>query len=149
MGTKVVVLVADQEDQKRGEITLFDTPTEAERHVEALLDSGLEQKRLRILAGAEVDPQVSKRCVVSLPIDNGNGAMPPGNRSGRAGSVFATGAHRDERTPLLKAQADHLPASEGATSEGRLSDRAPIESVPPMPEKPQSSGRHRFIGAAG
>ncbi len=140
MSTKIVVLVTDGEDRNRGELTLFDSPTEAERHVESLLDSGLEQERLRVLAGAEVDPQVSRRSVVALPIGNGHGPTPSGNGSGRARSVFATAEREDEKIPRLNVQAEHLLASEDGTPEVRLSDQAPIETVPTLPEK---RGRHR------
>ena len=71
MDTKVVVLLADLDDPKRGEITVLDDAKDAERLVETLLDGGCGQERIRILAGAEISPEVSRRSVVALPIDKG------------------------------------------------------------------------------
>ena len=66
MHTEIIVLLADRDDPKHGEITVLDNTTEAERLVETLLEEGFGQERIRIFAGAGVDPQVSHRPVVVI-----------------------------------------------------------------------------------
>ena len=70
MDTEVIVLVADRDDPKHGEITVLNNTTEAERLVETLLEAGFGQERIRIFAGAGIDAQVSHRPVVVLPVED-------------------------------------------------------------------------------
>ncbi len=66
MTTKFVVLVADRDDQKHGEILVVDTTAEAERLVETLLDAGFDRERVRVFTGTEMEAQVSQRPKVEL-----------------------------------------------------------------------------------
>ncbi len=66
MTTKIIVLVADRDDEKHGEIVVVDTTAEAERLVETLLEAGFDQERVRVFTGAEMEAQVSQRPKVEL-----------------------------------------------------------------------------------
>lgn len=74
MADKVIVVISDMDDPKRGEISVLDSPQKAARIVEALLEAGFEQERIRIFCGGEMEMQVRQRPVVALtgphlPID--------------------------------------------------------------------------------
>ncbi len=66
MTTKFIVLVADRDDPKHGEIVVVDTTTEAERLVETLLEAGIDGERVRVFTGTEMEAQVSQRPKVEL-----------------------------------------------------------------------------------
>ncbi len=66
MTQRVVVMVIDNDDAKRGEISVLDDPREAERMVESLLESGLESERIRVFNASQMEMQVVHRPVVSL-----------------------------------------------------------------------------------
>ncbi len=66
MATSVIVLVADRDDPKHGEITVVEGAGKAERLVETLLEAGFEQERIRVFTGAELNLQISHRPVVAL-----------------------------------------------------------------------------------
>ena len=66
MTTKFIVLVADRDDPKHGEIVVVDTTAEAERLVETLLEAGFDRERVRVFTGAEMEAQVSQRPKVEL-----------------------------------------------------------------------------------
>ncbi len=66
MAAKIIVLVADREDERHGEITVLTDPRKAERLIETLLEAGFEQERIRIFSGGEMDIEVVQRPVVSL-----------------------------------------------------------------------------------
>ena len=66
MTTKFIVLVADRDDPKHGEIVVVDTTAEAERLVETLLDAGFDRERVRVFTGTEMEAQVSQRPKVEL-----------------------------------------------------------------------------------
>ena len=70
MATTVVVLIADRDDPKRGEITTLDDIREAERLIERLLEEGLEQERLRVFGGSEMGMRVTQKPVVALGGDD-------------------------------------------------------------------------------
>jgi hypothetical protein len=65
----MIVMALDCDDGQRGEITIVDNATEAGLLVESLLESGLEQDRVRVFGGGEVSVRVSQRPVVSLTSD--------------------------------------------------------------------------------
>ncbi len=66
MTTKFIVLVADRDDPKHGEIVVVDTTAEAERLVETLLEAGIDGERVRVFTGTEMEAQVSQRPKVEL-----------------------------------------------------------------------------------
>lgn len=66
MPTKVIVLVADKDDEKHGEISIVDDMKKAERLVETLIEAGFERERLRVFSGGELEIQVTHRPVVTL-----------------------------------------------------------------------------------
>jgi len=72
MLNEMIVLVSDIDDASHGEINVLDGPVEAARFVEALLEAGLEQERVRVFGGDELQMQIHQRPVVSL-ITNGGG----------------------------------------------------------------------------
>ena len=66
MSGRVVVMVSDLDDAIHGEINVLQSPEEATRLVETLLESGFEQERIRIFLGDEMQMEVRHRPVVSL-----------------------------------------------------------------------------------
>jgi hypothetical protein len=63
---KVIVLVADSDDPKHGEIAVLDSQAEAERFVETLLETGTAAGRVRVFAGGELEAQVTQKPRVEL-----------------------------------------------------------------------------------
>ncbi len=61
-----VLVVFDESDGKHGEIAVLDTAHETERLVETLLESGIDQNRIRVFAGAEAEFETIYRPVVSF-----------------------------------------------------------------------------------
>ena len=61
-----VLVVSDESDGKQGEISVLDTAHETERLVETLLESGIDQNRIRVFAGAESEYETTYRPVVNL-----------------------------------------------------------------------------------
>jgi hypothetical protein len=72
MPSRMIVMVADNEDGKRGEITVLDDPHKAEVLIETLLEAGFEQGRIRLYSGDQTDIQVNYRPVVALVNDEGS-----------------------------------------------------------------------------
>ncbi len=66
MAMTVIVLIADRDDPKHGEITILPDMGKAERLIERLLESGFEQERVRVFGGAEMDLRITQRPVVAL-----------------------------------------------------------------------------------
>ena len=66
MAMTVIVLIADRDDPRHGEITILHDMGEAERLIERLLESGFEQERMRVFGGAEMDFRITERPVVAL-----------------------------------------------------------------------------------
>ena len=85
MVNKVIVMVSDLDDASHGEINVLDGPEQAARFVETLLESGLEQERVRVLGGDELQMQVHQRPVVSLISDaRGRTEEAPGGEEAEA-----------------------------------------------------------------
>ncbi len=61
-----VVVVSDESDGKQGEISVLDTANETVRLVETLLESGIDENRIRVFAGAESEFETTYRPVVNL-----------------------------------------------------------------------------------
>ena len=66
MSDRTIVLIYDQSDEKRAEISVLDNAHKAARLVETLLEAGFEKERIRIFTGAEMEMQVTHRPVVAL-----------------------------------------------------------------------------------
>ena len=66
MAEEFVLVVSDESDGKQGEISVLDTADETERLVETLLESGIDQNRIRVFAGAEAEFETIYRPVVNL-----------------------------------------------------------------------------------
>ncbi len=66
MAEEFVLVVSDESDGKQGEISVLDTAQETERLVETLLQSGIDQNRIRVFAGAESEFETTYRPVVNL-----------------------------------------------------------------------------------
>ena len=71
MSNSVIVVVADLDDPKHGEVSVLDSPQKASRMVETLLESGFAQERIRIFSGDEMGMQVAHRPIVALVSPNG------------------------------------------------------------------------------
>ncbi len=71
MSDKFVLVVSDDKDGKHGEISELDTAQETERLVEALLEAGFEQDRIRVFTGSQAEVVTVYRPVVYL-IDEAN-----------------------------------------------------------------------------
>jgi hypothetical protein len=66
MAGKTVVMVLDTDDPNRGEIQMLPDSNDAARLVEDLLESGIEQHRIRVFDAVELALKVAHRPVVSL-----------------------------------------------------------------------------------
>jgi len=73
MSSRTLVVVYEQNDEKRGEITIVENAQKAARLVETLLEAGFERERIRIFTGGEMSMQVTHRPVVAL-VDGGSPA---------------------------------------------------------------------------
>jgi len=73
MSSRTLVVVYEQNDEKRGEITIVENAQKAARLVETLLEAGFERERIRIFTGGEMSMQVTLRPVVAL-VDGGSPA---------------------------------------------------------------------------
>jgi len=69
MTAKIDLLVSDSNDSTFGEIIVLDEIRKAESTIEALLEVGFEQERVRVFSGAEINIQVTYRPVVVLASD--------------------------------------------------------------------------------
>jgi hypothetical protein len=65
----VIVLISDLDNAIRGEVNVLESPDEAVRLVESLIESGFEQERIRVFLGDEMQLEVRHRPVVSLTND--------------------------------------------------------------------------------
>jgi hypothetical protein len=70
MSESVMVIVADLDDAKHGEINVVESPQKAARLVETLLEAGFDQGRIRVFSGGEMDMRVRHRPVVALVSGN-------------------------------------------------------------------------------
>jgi hypothetical protein len=68
--SNTLVVVYEQDEDRRGEITIVESPQKAARLVETLLEAGFERDRIRIFTGGEMSMQVTHRPVVAL-VDDG------------------------------------------------------------------------------
>ena len=123
MVAKVIVLVADPEDPKHGEIVVVDTTTEAERLVETLLDSGFDRERVRVFTGTEMEAHVSHRPKVEL-VERGVDEPAP-----------ADDAPAEEEVQPAEALSEaHAAKLENENSSAPLFRTPPVKSIEMMPE---------------
>ena len=107
MSDRAIVMIYDQDDQKRGEISVVDNAHKAARLVETLLEAGFEQERIRIFTGAEMEMQVTHRPVVALV-----GGEVPVAEPDRAIDVPAESeAEPEEALPRAKAELQEVGAN--------------------------------------
>ena len=71
MSETYIVMVADREDRKHGEISVLEDAEAAERLVETLLEAGFEPSRIRVFRGRASEFAISQRPVVALVGDEG------------------------------------------------------------------------------
>ena len=123
MTTKFIVLVADRDDPKHGEIVVVDTTAEAERLVETLLEAGFERERVRVFTGSEMEAQVSQRPKVEL-VERGLDEPAPADDSPAEGEV----------QPNEALSGAHAAEVEEENSPSRPLSRPPEQPVEMMPE---------------
>ena len=126
MTAKVIVLVADRDDPKHGEIVVVDTTTEAERLVETLLDAGFDRERVRVFSGTEMVAQVSQRPKVEL-VEWGLDEPVPA-------AAAEDSPVEEEVQPAEALSEDHAPEVENGNSSAPLFRTPPEKSVELMPE---------------
>lgn len=66
MCARMIVVISDRDDAKRGEVTVIDNPRKAELLIETLLEAGFERERIRLFSGEQLNVQVSRRPTVAL-----------------------------------------------------------------------------------
>ncbi len=128
MSEKIIILVADNEEGKHGEISVMDDPRKAERLVETLLEAGFERERIRVFTGAPSEFQVSQRPVVALMAEDGDGEAQPRVAESR------------------RAAAQEAPPRAKAPAQERELPEEPAEAVE-TPEQPESEGEAVEVAA--
>jgi|SRR5438093_10514078 len=78
MSEQVMVIVADLDDPKHGEINVVESVQKGARLVETLLEAGFDQSRISVFSGAEMDMRVRHRPVVALVSGDANEEAAPG-----------------------------------------------------------------------
>jgi hypothetical protein len=104
MARNVIVLVSDLDNAIRGELNVLESVEEATRLVEALIESGFEQERIRIFLGDEMQMEVRHRPVVSLASD----ATPSATKE-------AAQAKEEEESPAQKEESPTAAATRAAS----------------------------------
>ena len=69
VAAKIILLVSDSTNSTFGEIIVLDETRKAESVIEALLETGFAQERVRVFTGAEINIQVTYRPLVVLASD--------------------------------------------------------------------------------
>ena len=98
MSTKVIVMVSDKDNAKRGEITVADTPRTAAHLVETLLEAGFQQEQIKLYSGDEAKMRVSSRLMVALVDDRST----PTARESIDENETDRGSADEEATPFVK-----------------------------------------------
>ena len=107
MSSRTLVVVYEQNDEKRGEITIVENAQKAARLVETLLEAGFERERIRIFTGGEMSIQVTHRPVVAL-VDGGQPAAPASSETTEE-APKASKAEIEAEAVLVKAVAKDAP----------------------------------------
>ena len=108
MSSRTLVVVYEQNDEKRGEITIVENAQKAARLVETLLEAGFERERIRIFTGGEMSIQVTHRPVVAL-VDGGSPATVSSSETIEE-APKASKAEVEAEAVLVKAAAKDAPA---------------------------------------
>ena len=103
MSETVMVIVADLDDVKHGEINVVESPQKAARLVETLLEAGFDQGRIRVFSGGEMDMRVRHRPVVALVTGNDAEASVGTAPEATAEQPVASGAKADTRKEAIEA----------------------------------------------
>ena len=82
MSVRIILLVSDSNGSRFGEIIVLDEIRKAESAIEALLEAGLEQARVRVFTGAESNIQVTYRPMVVFASGLADSAAEPDHRLG-------------------------------------------------------------------
>ena len=98
MSTKVIVMVSDRDNAKRGEITVADNPRTAAYLVETLLEAGLRQEQIKLYSGDEAEVRISSRLIVALVDD----CSTPTARESVEPHEAARESADEEATPFVK-----------------------------------------------
>ncbi len=98
MSTKVIVMVSDRDNAKRGEITVADNPRTAAHLVETLLEAGFQQEQIKLYSGEEAEMRVSSRPMVAL-VDS---PSTPTARESVEPDETAEKSAGEEATPFVK-----------------------------------------------
>ncbi len=98
MSTKVIVMVSDRDNAKRGEITVVDHPRTAAHLVETLLEAGFQQEQIKLYSGDETEMRVSSRPIVALV----DGSSTPAARESVEPYEPARESADEKATPFVK-----------------------------------------------
>ncbi len=98
MSTKVIVMVSDRDNAKRGEITVADNPRTAAHLVETLLEAGFQQGQIKLYSGDETEMRISSRPIVALVDDSSK----PTARVSVEPDETAEKSADEEATPFVK-----------------------------------------------
>ncbi len=98
MSTKVIVMVSDRDNAKRGEITVADNPRTAAHLVETLLEAGFQQEQIRLYSGDEAEMRISSRPIVALVDDSSTATA----RESVESHETARESSDEEATPFVK-----------------------------------------------
>lgn len=98
MSTKVIVMVSDRDNTKRGEITVADNPRTAAHLVETLLEAGFQQGQIKLYSGEEAEMRISSRPIVALV----DGPSTPTARESVEPDETAEKSADEEATPFVK-----------------------------------------------
>ena len=98
MSTKVIVMVSDRDNAKRGEITVADNPRTAAHLVETLLEAGFQQEQIKLYSGDETEMRISSRPIVALV----DGSSTPTAPKSVEPDETAEKSADEEATPFVK-----------------------------------------------
>lgn len=102
MSESVMVIVADLDDAKHGEINVVESPQKAARLVETLLEAGFDQGRIRVFSGGEMDMRVRHRPIVAL-VSGADAETSVGTQEGATtDQPVASGTKADTRKQSLE-----------------------------------------------
>ena len=98
MSTKVIVMVSDRDNAKRGEITVADNPRTAAHLVETLLEAGFQQGQIKLYSGDGTEMRISSRPIVALV----DGSSTPTAGEPAESHETARESADEEATPFVK-----------------------------------------------
>ena len=98
MSTKVIVMVSDRDNAKRGEITVADNLRTAAHRVETLLEAGFQRGQIKLYSGDETEMRISSRPIVALV----DGSSMPTARESIEPDETSDKSADEEATPFVK-----------------------------------------------